>query len=427
MDVNPGYKRTEVGVIPEDWQARPLEGLLSIGHGYGFESRYFASAGEYQLMTPGNFKQVGGFRKSAESRYFSGPVLDNYVLTAGDLVVAMTEQAEGLLGCCAIVPDEGRYLHNQRIGRIIGRSQDLSVGFLYHLFNAPSFRKSVQATAAGMKVRHTSPTRLLRVTVALPATKEEQDSIASVLSDAEALIEALERLLAKKRQLKQAVMHQLLTGKTRLPGFTGEWEERRLGDLCVVDPEALSPDWTAAKPFRYISLENVAEGRLLGWSAQTLAKAPSRARRRIRKDDILVSTVRPQLRAHLRFGEAGDDWVCSTGFAVLRCEPQKADPAFVFATLFGTAVQLQINSLVAGSNYPAISSRDVAGLAVAVPPIDEQRAIGALVEALDADIDSACAALAKWSSLAAGIRAALLSGTVRLVAEDVLQGPRGSA
>ena len=223
--IPPGYKQTKAGVIPEDWEVKPLSGLAAILHGFGFQSEHFTAFGEYRLTTPGHFHEAGGFRDVGEKqKFYDGPLPDGYLLEEGELIVAMTEQADGLLGSAALVPSGGTYLHNQRLGKVKVLSPDLSIRFLYRIFNSPLYRAKVRGTAAGTKVKHTSPTKLLEIAVPLPPTKAEQEAIAEALSDADALIESLEQLLVKKRQLKQGAMQELLTGKKRLPGFSGEWE-----------------------------------------------------------------------------------------------------------------------------------------------------------------------------------------------------------
>lgn len=119
VEVKPGYKLTEVGVIPEDWDAKPLAGLTVIIHGFGFKSQYFKPLGYYRLTTPGHFFETGGFRDVGDKqKFYDGPLPDGYLLSEGDLLVAMTEQADGLLGSAAFVPIGGTYLHNQRLGKI---------------------------------------------------------------------------------------------------------------------------------------------------------------------------------------------------------------------------------------------------------------------------------------------------------------------
>ena len=242
----------------------------------------------------------------------------------------------------------------------------------------------------------------------------EQTAIATTLSDADALLNGLDRLIAKKRAIKTAAMQQLLTGQTRLPGFGGEWEQKRLGQLADVDPENLSSSSNPEYEFKYISLEDVNRGTLTGFSEQVLLTAPSRARRKLRKNDVLVSTVRPNLQSHLLFGSGSDDWVCSNGFSVVRCRQEQAN--LVFNQIFGHSITLQIDALITGSNYPAINSGDVRKLLISVPPtISEQTAIATILTDMDAEITALETSYAKTQSLKQGMIQELLTGRTRLL------------
>lgn len=234
-EIKPGYKLTEVGVIPEDWEAAPLTWMAVIQHGYGFQSQYFKPFGKYRLTTPGHFHETGGFRDVGEKqKFYEGPLPEGYLLTEGDLIVAMTEQTDGLLGSAAIVPISNTYLHNQRLGKVKILSPNLSIRFLYQVFNSNSYRAKVRETAAGTKVKHTSPSKLLDIPVPLPPTKAEQEAISTVFSNIDTLIECLEKLINKKRDIKQATMQQLLTRKTQLPGFSEERQTKKLGEITYI-------------------------------------------------------------------------------------------------------------------------------------------------------------------------------------------------
>ena len=253
-------------------------------------------------------------------------------------------------------------------------------------------------------------------TVTLPTNLSEQRAIAAALSDADALIESLEQLLAKKRDLKQAAMQQLLTGQTRLPGFHGEWQMKRLGDAVDTDPENLGPDTRDDFAFKYIALEDVERGILRSHSEQVFAHAPSRARRKLRPSDILVSTVRPNLQSHLLFRGYDGDWVCSTGFCVVRCREAIAHPPFVFSQMFTDGVTRQIDALLTGSNYPAINRGDVRSLTIPFPNLDEQTAIADVLSDMDAELAALEARRDKTRDLKQAMMQELLTGKTRLVA-----------
>lgn len=264
-------------------------------------------------------------------------------------------------------------------------------------------------------IAHLGGKRFENLVLAWPSNGVEQRAIANALSDVDALLEGLTQLIAKKRDLKQAAMQQLLTGHTRLPGFRGEWETKRLGDVADTDPENLAANTSPALRFNYIALEDVDHGSLRSYAEQFFATAPSRARRKLRPNDVLVSTVRPNLRSHLQFSGFEGTWVCSTGFCVVRCREGVTDPGFVFNQLFADDVGAQIDALLTGSNYPAINSGDVRALTIRFPPFAEQTAIATVLSDMDAELSALEARREKTRALKQAIMQELLTGRTRLV------------
>ncbi len=102
-----------------DWREVSLGEGIDVLHGYAFKGEYFCDEGELIVLTPGNFRDEGGFKpKSGKEKYYDGPFLPRFLLGKGDVVIAMTEQVEGLLGSSATIPTDDVYLHNQRIGLV---------------------------------------------------------------------------------------------------------------------------------------------------------------------------------------------------------------------------------------------------------------------------------------------------------------------
>src|SRR5205814_10652255 len=120
-----------------------LGDLLEVKHGFAFLGEYFGSSGSHIVLTPGNFFDEGGFKSKGEmEKWYSGPIPTEYVMKEGDLLIAMTEQAEGLLGSSAIIPRSGLYLHNQRLGLIeVKDDRSTDKRFLYYLFNYKPVRQ----------------------------------------------------------------------------------------------------------------------------------------------------------------------------------------------------------------------------------------------------------------------------------------------
>jgi type I restriction enzyme S subunit len=171
-----------------------LKGKIHVKHGFRFKSEYFEEAGEFVVLTPGNFLEAGGFKRDAEKdKYYSHTFPDEYLLKRGDLLVAMTEQAEGLLGSMAFIPQDRKFLHNQRLGLVTALSKDVSLEYIYHLFKTAWIREQIRMTSTGSKVKHTSPERLYDVNVELP-DRPKQERIAKVLSVLDAKIELNKRI-----------------------------------------------------------------------------------------------------------------------------------------------------------------------------------------------------------------------------------------
>ena len=193
-----------------------LTDLIEIKHGFAFASEFFGSLGEFILLTPGNFRETGGYRDLgiAQKRY-SGPIPPSFVLKKGDVLIAMTEQSPGLLGSTIKVPQSGIYLHNQRLGLLTVQKPDrVCLNYLYHAFNAPHVRKEISSAATGTKVKHTSPTKLSAIEVFLPPM-EEQRKAAGLLDEWDTAIYKAEQLIAAKEQRYAGLVGSLVTERQK--------------------------------------------------------------------------------------------------------------------------------------------------------------------------------------------------------------------
>lgn len=179
------------------WPVKSLKSRINVKHGYPFKSEFFSDVGNYIVLTPGNFYEEGGFKRQAgKEKFYTGEIPEDYLHKKGDLVVAMTEQAVGLLGSCAIVPESDIYLHNQRLGLITTNEAEVLKNFIYHLFKTNTVREQIRLTSSGSKVKHTSPERIYAVKVPLPSV-EEQQKIVQVLNSLDKKIELNNRINAE--------------------------------------------------------------------------------------------------------------------------------------------------------------------------------------------------------------------------------------
>lgn len=169
--------------LPNSWRWARVGELLSLKNGYAFKSTHFVEfKTEYILTTPGNFYEEGGFRhRGTKTKYYNGPIDSEFVFESGDLIIPMTEQAAGLLGSAAFIPtDTNKYLHNQRLGKLSAYSNFTTPEFIYLFFNSSFLREELARTCTGMKVRHTSPDRILSVLIPVMPPEEQHRIVAKV-------------------------------------------------------------------------------------------------------------------------------------------------------------------------------------------------------------------------------------------------------
>ena len=405
MEVKPGYKQTEVGVIPEDWGVGRIGAVCRLINGRGFKPFEWRTTGLPII-------RIQNLNGSEDFNFYAGAYDKKLEVRPGQLLFAWSGSRGTSFGPHIWHGPLG--LLNYHTWKIEIYESGVSKTFFLHALRHLTIFIEEKAHGASALV-HTQKWEMEDFHFPLPSTKDEQETIAEALSDTDALIEALEQLLAKKHQIKQGAMQELLTGKKRLPGFSGEWEVKPLGNVADTDPENLGSNTGPNFVFNYIALEDVDMGTLSRYSEQVFRTAPSRARRKLRKDDVLVSTVRPNLMSHLLFTADGDNWVCSTGFCVVRCKKGVSHPGYVYFHMFAGCVARQIAALLTGSNYPAINGSDVRALQVPFPEYEEQAAIATILSDIVAEITALESKLAKARQLKQGMMQELLTGRIRLV------------
>lgn len=206
-----------------------LRDVIEIKHGFAFSSEFFAPTGSHVLLTPGNFREEGGFRWLGEKqKFYVGPLPEGYVLSPEQMLIAMTEQAPGLLGSTLFVPHDKLYLHNQRLGLVQIKNEDrICAEYLHFLFASSTIRKSISTESAGTKVKHTSPEKLLALDVDLPPLSEQR-KIAEILRSWDEAIEKLEALRRAKRNRLTGLCQRLFG---RGDAFPDRWELRPLSAI----------------------------------------------------------------------------------------------------------------------------------------------------------------------------------------------------
>jgi len=202
-----------------DWTENKFGDICDIKHGFAFKSEFFVSNSKHVLLTPGNFFEAGGYRdRGDKQKFYDGPIPDGFVLEKGDLLIAMTEQAAGLLGSSIIIPESGVFLHNQRLGLVVPKEGvPWDNKFFALVFNTKAIRKAIHDGASGVKVRHTSPKKIANISVSFPTSVDEQQAIVAKLDKLAAETKRLEAIYRQKlallAELKQSLLHKAFSGE----------------------------------------------------------------------------------------------------------------------------------------------------------------------------------------------------------------------
>jgi type I restriction enzyme, S subunit len=203
------------------WTKRCIGELCEVKHGWAFKGEYFSDEGDLLLLTPGNFLEEGGIRlRENKEKFYVGDFPNEYLLYKNDLLVVMTDlvQSAPILGGSAWVPSNNRYLHNQRLGKIVNIKDDLVCKeFLYWIFNFDGYRSQVKGSASGATVRHTAPERIYKCKVHLPSIQMQQ-KIATILSAYGDLIEINLKRIKLLEEMAQITYDEWFV-RLKFPGY----------------------------------------------------------------------------------------------------------------------------------------------------------------------------------------------------------------
>lgn len=393
-----GYKQTEVGVIPVDWEViTAIELSLRIMVGIVIQpAKYYVNTGVPALRSA-NIRAKGIV--GDDLVYISqeaNKLLAKSQLRKNDVLTVRT----GYPGTSAVVTHD--FISCNCIDLLITRpSEKVNPYYLTYWINSPKGKDQVLKNQGGLAQQHFNVGDMRNLLVALPS-KAEQEAIAEALGDADAWIESLEKLIAKKRNLKQAAMQQLLTGQARLPGFEGEWVERRLGEIAEIEMgQSPSSAFYNSKGYGMPLVQGNADIK----NRRVIQRIyTTQVTKRGLAGDILMSVRAP-------VGEvarATFDICLGRGVCAIRFNNN-----FLYHYLIYLEPSWGMHSK--GSTFDSINSTDVRALAIYMPKPDEQTAIAKVLSDMDAEIEALEAKLKKARQIKEGMMAELLTGKTRLV------------
>lgn len=407
MEVKPGYKQTEVGVIPEEWETKFLREVVDFTNGRPHE-KDIRDGGRYLLITLDSIDIHG----SLKEQHKETDAWDDS-LKRNDVVAVLSDLAHGnLLGLCDVIPEDERYVLNQRMGRL-RRRIDGDSQFIRLQVNRRQYH--FKARGQGTSQRHIYKRDFGALQIPVPSPNEQR-AIAAALGDADALLGGLDRLIVKKRDLKQAATQQLLTGQTRLPGFHGDWEVTRLGDVATCHKGKGLP--------KSALMTNGSEpcvhyGELFTRYGVTIRETISRTNKRPDEfrsvaNDVLMPTsdVTPRGLAKASC-VAVDDVVLGGDILIIR-----TDPALISGTFLSHVIRRdddQVLRLVTGTTVFHLYGADMKKFTFKRPRLAEQQAIVAVLSDMDAEFAALEARRDKARDLKQAMMQELLTGKTRLV------------
>jgi type I restriction enzyme S subunit len=389
-----GYKQTEVGVIPEEWEVKRLGEVASVKTGpFGstlHESDYVQNG--TPIITVEHLGEFGveHINLPLVSEY-DRKRLKVYSLEIGDIVFSRV----GSIDRNALIrPSENGWLFSGRLLRVRPNEQIISSPFLSYQFHGERFISEVRSVAVGQTMASLNTQILNSIRVALPPLPEQR-AIAAALSDVDALLAGLERLIAKKRDLKQAAMQQLLTGQTRLPRFHGEWEVKRLGEVAQISKGQIITSSTlkqgdipviagGKQPAYYHSSAN-----RFGRTITISASGASAGYVALYEEPIFASDCST-------ISEA-DHYCLDFIFYLLLCKQQT------------------IYKAQTGGAQPHIHPKDLYPILFALPTLPEQIAIAAVLSDMDAELAALEQRRGKTRALKQAMMQELLTGRTRLI------------
>ncbi len=422
MTCKDGYKEVRIGskeyCIPINWKTTQLAEVANINMGSSPPSNtyntiqnglpFFQGNAEFSEMYPRAKKWCDEPQKIAEQ----GEILISVRAPVGDVNIAPFK-------CCI-----GRGLSS--IDGIESESK-----YIYYFFK--QFKSLLANFSQGSTFSSINKGVLENFIIPVPPLPE-QKKIASILSSVDEAIEKTDQIIEENNRLKKGLMQKLLTKgightefkevilnahKLKIPVT---WDVKQIRECAYTNESNLKSKTYKDYEIEYIDISSIEEtGNIANTSFYKFDNAPSRAKRIVDKGDVLVSTVRPNLKtfAHVKIDR--ENLIASTGFAVLTPKQGTSGKYLYYAVCDDKFVNYLIR-LMRGTNYPAVNNSDVKQTFIPLPPLPEQKKIATIISSVDAKIEKEKEYKEELESLKKGLMQKLLTGQVRVKINDNKDG-----
>jgi len=405
-----GYKQTEVGVIPVDWDCKALQELTDPARpiGYGIVQTGKSVLNGVRCV---RVLDMVGLIDPDQLITTSQEISQAYkrtLLRENDLVIAL----RGKIGAVAVIRKELAGANLTRGVALLSASDSIDCGYLSQYLSSSVGKSTIEKNLNGSALQEIPIASLRKIPAVVPPLPEQR-AIAAALSDVDALLAKLDQFIAKKRDLKQAAMQQLLTGQTRLPGFSGEWEVTRLGDALTEIGDGATPSTANIANFGgnipWVVIDDIRDEIVSTRNTLTEKGLMSCAAHLWPPGTLILSTG-------ATIGEVGIAKVplaTKQGICGLRFDPNSASSIFM-KYWFVKNKQLLL-SKAQGSSIKEVRAPTLVQFSVHLPGIEEQTAIATVLSDMDAELAALEARRDKTRALKQGMMQELLTGRIRLV------------
>ena len=416
-EIPPGYKKTDVGIIPEEWEIRNLGqvGVPYIGLTYDPDSISY----EGLLVLRSSNIDDGGLLKYTDNVYVNMQVPERLIVHKGDLLICVRNGSRPLIGKCALIDENAS---GATFGAFMSIFRADENPFIYFCFQSDFIKKQIHAHL-GATINQITNSSLKSFQIPWPANSNERVAITNALLDVDNLIASLDNLISKKQAIKKATMQQLLTGRTRLPGFNDEWKKCNLGRIGkFLKGNGIRRDDLVDSGYPCILY-----GELYTTYRNYILNTISRIPRSITKVALPIET------GDLLFtgsGETSEEiGKCSAyigkeqayaGGDIVVLRSLDYDSVFLSHLMNHSSTVQQKSRLAQGDAVVHISAKHLSQIEIYLPPIEEQRAITSILLDMDNEIKSLQYRRDKIKQIKQGMMQQLLTGRIRLLSKEAV-------
>jgi len=417
MELKPGYKETDLGPLPSDWKTAKLEEVGLVINGLTYAPSDVRSYGTLVLRSSNIQNDALAFEDNV---FVDMEIPERIMVRPDDVLICVRNGSRILIGKTAL-------LDERTIGMAFGAFMAVFRSdhgrYVNYLFRSHIMKRQIDEHL-GATINQITNKSLKSFQIPVPPTDDEIDAIATALSDVDALLDGLDRLIAKKRDLKQAAMQQLLTGETRLPGFADEWELKRLGDHVTFLRNGVNSraELTLDDPVKYLHYGDIHSCTSVMLEPASLPSLPSgkaKTLERLRDGDLIFADASEDLVGVSKSVEISNlcDAELVAGLHTIAARFDKAVLADGFKAYlqFCPAFSRHLRRLAAGTKVYATNRSHIASVEMRLPGIKEQEAIAATFNDMDAEIASLEQRRAKTKNIKQAMMQELLTGKTRLV------------